>query len=315
MLIQSIVQSIIRPIARSVIDPLIVGGGAPFNPASLFANGEQGAWYDPSDMTTLFRDNNGIVPVTASGQPVGLILDKRLGLVRGPELIANGDFSSPNLAGWTFVRVAGEVIGGELQLTTTASGSPAAYYSLATEIGKTYEVGFSFRKGTTPNANQFRIGSTTQGTEYYSNLMAAAAVALTLKFTALTTTSYISMGYGETAAGQTSYWDNITFKLLSGNHATQTTAASRPVLRDTPRRVDYDGIDDSLVTPFPSALGSACTVARSIPAVGSQILTGQTIGTSFTDSTDSCAVIIINRALTPRETASVTSYLNKAAGL
>ncbi len=43
---------------------------------SLFASGEPGAWYDPSDMSTLFQDSAGTVPVTAVEQPVGRILDK-----------------------------------------------------------------------------------------------------------------------------------------------------------------------------------------------------------------------------------------------
>jgi len=50
------------------------GGG--FSPASLFAGGEEGAWFDPSDLSTLFQDAAGTTPVTASGQPVGLMLDK-----------------------------------------------------------------------------------------------------------------------------------------------------------------------------------------------------------------------------------------------
>ena len=47
-----------------------------FDPASLFAGGIAGAWYDPSDLSTLFQDAAGTTPVTASGQPVGLMLDK-----------------------------------------------------------------------------------------------------------------------------------------------------------------------------------------------------------------------------------------------
>jgi hypothetical protein len=47
-----------------------------FSPAALFAAGEQGAWYDPSDLTTLFQDTDGNVPVTAAGQTVALVLDK-----------------------------------------------------------------------------------------------------------------------------------------------------------------------------------------------------------------------------------------------
>jgi len=49
--------------------------GPPF-PRSLFAAGEQGAWYDPSDFSTLYQDSAGTTPVTAVGQPVGKILDK-----------------------------------------------------------------------------------------------------------------------------------------------------------------------------------------------------------------------------------------------
>lgn len=44
--------------------------------AGLFRNGEQGAWYDPSDLTTLFQDEAGTTPVTAVEQPVSRMLDK-----------------------------------------------------------------------------------------------------------------------------------------------------------------------------------------------------------------------------------------------
>jgi hypothetical protein len=53
----------------------ITGGLSPFNPASFFANGEQGWWYDPSNFATLFQDSAGTTPVTAVEQPVGLQLD------------------------------------------------------------------------------------------------------------------------------------------------------------------------------------------------------------------------------------------------
>ena len=49
---------------------------AGFNPRTLFSAGEQGVWYDPSDMSTMFQDVAGTTPVTAVGQPVGLMLDK-----------------------------------------------------------------------------------------------------------------------------------------------------------------------------------------------------------------------------------------------
>jgi len=51
-----------------------------FSPASLFSAGENGAWYDPSDFSTLFTDSAGTTPVTAVEQFVGLMLDKSKGL-------------------------------------------------------------------------------------------------------------------------------------------------------------------------------------------------------------------------------------------
>src|SRR5690554_7137473 len=42
----------------------------------LFEDGAKGVWYDPSNLTTLFQDSAGTTPVTADGDPVGLMLDK-----------------------------------------------------------------------------------------------------------------------------------------------------------------------------------------------------------------------------------------------
>jgi len=52
------------------------GSRSGFSPAFLFAGSIAGAWYDPSDIDTLFQDSAGTTPVTTSGQPVGLMLDK-----------------------------------------------------------------------------------------------------------------------------------------------------------------------------------------------------------------------------------------------
>jgi len=53
-----------------------VSGAMMVGPASLFAGGIAGAWYGPSDLSTLFQDSAGTTPVTTAGQPVGLMLDK-----------------------------------------------------------------------------------------------------------------------------------------------------------------------------------------------------------------------------------------------
>ena len=64
------------PIGLGSVAPLASGGGSPFSPLSLFSGGAPGAWYDPSDYSTLFQDSAGTTPVTAVEQPVGRMLDK-----------------------------------------------------------------------------------------------------------------------------------------------------------------------------------------------------------------------------------------------
>ena len=92
---------------RSMVRPMVSGDGL-FSPIQLFANSEQGAWYDPSDLTTLYQTSTGTTPVTADGQPVGLVLDKSRGLELGDELVTNGTFDTDsdwyNDAGWSITN-------------------------------------------------------------------------------------------------------------------------------------------------------------------------------------------------------------------
>lgn len=74
-LTRNLTQPLTRAITRSITQAG-AGGAAAFSPASLFASGEQGAWYDPSDFSTMFQDSAGTTPVTAVEDPVGKILDK-----------------------------------------------------------------------------------------------------------------------------------------------------------------------------------------------------------------------------------------------
>ena len=86
---------------------MLVSGNsaAAFSPSSLFAAGEQGVWYDPSDLTTMFEDAAGTTAVHTPGNgvadsPVGLLLDKHSGLVTATkhgecEGISGAYFSTP----------------------------------------------------------------------------------------------------------------------------------------------------------------------------------------------------------------------------
>lgn len=58
-----------RPLTRAIGEAGVVG----FTPLSLPS---LVAWYDPSDLSTMFQDTAGTVPVTAAGQSVARINDK-----------------------------------------------------------------------------------------------------------------------------------------------------------------------------------------------------------------------------------------------
>jgi hypothetical protein len=99
-------------------------GGIPY---ALFANGEQGAWYDPSDLTTLFQDAGGTTPVTAVEQPVSLMLDKSKNLTLGPELVTNGG-PFVNTTGWLTVSATPLSVSGGVLTGSTAAAADALIY-------------------------------------------------------------------------------------------------------------------------------------------------------------------------------------------
>ena len=106
---------------------------------------DNGAWFDPSDMSTLYQDAAGTTPVTAVEQPVGLILDKSQGLMLGPELVTNGTFDS-GISGW----VQGNNItttweNGTASMTRygVVDGSLAFRQSVPVTQGKIYKITFT----------------------------------------------------------------------------------------------------------------------------------------------------------------------------
>ena len=57
------------------VNKLGVTNSTGFDPANLFANGVNGVWFDPSDLSTLFQNSDG-TGAPAVGQPVGYMADK-----------------------------------------------------------------------------------------------------------------------------------------------------------------------------------------------------------------------------------------------
>ena len=58
---------IMRPILQPVLVPVDYEYGDVLNPLSLFAGGEQGFLYDPSDFSTMFQDAARTILLSVEG--------------------------------------------------------------------------------------------------------------------------------------------------------------------------------------------------------------------------------------------------------
>ena len=190
---------------------------AGFSPASLFAAGEQGVWYDPSDLSTMFQDSAGTMPVTATGQPVGFLGDKSRGFVLGPELVIS-PYGGGASGTWAISTT---------QITRNASATGQASLNLSSTLdtNKRYVVTFSV-SGLSGDTVGVRVGS---GTAYQVSSNGTYTARLPAGGTGA---SLIFIPWGG-SAGEAAI-DNISVRELPGNHATQPTAASRPVLGRVP---------------------------------------------------------------------------------
>lgn len=214
-----------KAIRATTVNSRDLPAGYDFNPRELFSESEQGIWLDPYDMSTMFQDAAGTTPVTALGQPVGLALDKRLGLALGPELLTNGDFSA-GATGWS---LAGE----DATHILTFSNGTMRYQSGATTpvlsitqnnilaAGKSYQI--------TAVCSQHTSGSVKMGeVAGGSGVLVVTGVGT---FTAIIT--YTGLGSFQVLRNSANVdltLDSLSIKEVKGNHAYQTTAASRPTL-------------------------------------------------------------------------------------
>lgn len=328
----------------------------------LFANGEQGFWYDPNDLSTMFQDAAGTIPVAAVGQPVGLVLDKSKGVPasRRNLLTYSEDFSSAswlkalllvtkdvkgykatNSANGGYIHQGSSTTNAAVRTTTFILGTASARYVhlkvAALALGAN-------QAGVVVDMVNKTITATTTGGAGYTVLSSSLQVLENGNIkVVLTTQGYVqaqrvvinsattSDGTGAGITGDSFYLISVQFEegdkatayqkidsdygsWTAGNHAYQTTSAARPILQDALRRIDFDAVDDKLITNLPAQL-TGCTVIRSVLNVGTQILTGQTIPATYEDNKDHCGLIVINRALTPSETSAIAAEFNKRAGV
>ena len=285
---------------------------------ALFAGGKQGVWLDPSDLSTMFKDAAGTQPVTANGDPVGLILDKSQGLVYGTNKIPSTALTT-RIAEWYLFK--GTLVANSMGATLSSDAyNSNMQWTLDTLVmGQYYEISVdivSDSQGGGGNS-QISLYESTADASTISNVMYVRGLVQTVKLVskaAATNILRISKGgYGSLTV------NNIKVRSLFGNHATQTVSAARPTYNKdaTKSWLYHDKVDDKMSVTLPVMTATVVTatddgVTISYPVVipsGSYTLTNNsTLGRDY-------GRLIIDKELSVSEKAQVTTYFNGKRGV
>jgi hypothetical protein len=169
----------------------------------------------------LYTESTFTTPVTALGQSVGGVVDKRLGGLStlGTEVVSNGDFSN-GFTGWgspaQWIIDSGQ-----------ARKIPGVAETLSTSVslvaGVSYLVTFTVSNRSVGNvAARFSGGTTVSGSSFsqngrYYNILTAVTGNTTLGIT--------------NSSDFDGFIDNVSVRAVPGNHAIQGTLTSRPTLQ------------------------------------------------------------------------------------
>lgn len=227
------------------------------------------------DTCTMFQDAAGTTPVTAVEQPVGLILDKSKGLVKGVER-APSDLS---LAAWISysnptTRISGQADpeqgSGAWKLVSSAAGYHGVYVDGGV-VGTFMDVRVKLRVPS--GTRSVDIGISDGGGTYTAVTVTTAWQEFTFKGRVPATNSrWINLRWNASGAGEEVHVYMPSSRELPGNHASQSTAASRPVLTAR-KNLLVGGATQTYTCPLSAAY------ALSFTGTGSVALSGATTGT------------------------------------
>jgi hypothetical protein len=281
-----------------------------FTIGSLFTN-NTGALLESFDQTTLFQDDIGTQPVTATGQAVGLWLDKSRGLGFGTELIINGEFSQGSTQWNTTANVS--ITNNQAVFTNAVIGNAVAQVVPAGFVpSRSYQITYtitSITSGSVSSGVGNNLGAIRSSPGTYTDLISSP-----------TNNFFIQAHTDNTNA----VIDNVSVRELYGNHAIQSTAAAKPLYQTTPARLTLDRVDDRLVMTVPSG-GFVGTMVLATPegtaAYGVNIPAGSYniggrggTGGQYFPGTAMQAYIIRNGALTQGEIDQAITYLRDNGG-
>ncbi len=252
----------------------------PFSPSVLFRAGEQGAWFDPSDLDSMRQESTGVTPAAISSA-LGLLLDKTQGMTIGAEVVTNGTFAGDSATGWT-LGTGAAITGGQLVLTAMSTVTSTTFSPV---VGVTYLLTFDVVSLTSASV-VITFGSVTTSI--------TSPGSKTFRITAIAATSLRISNNGT----PTATLDNFSAKPIAGNHLTQATAASRSTLSAVGSYTALlsDGVDDSYAATTGGGASTAAFIQIAFRAT--QVGAAQTLWSDRTGNTGLKLEITAANALT-----------------
>lgn len=265
--------------------------------ASLFTGNVRGAWYDPSDMRTMFQDKYGTIPVTGLNQRVGLILDKSQGLIPGSEQITNNSFEQGTFkwnGGSTYspspISNYGSINAGKFDVSFGGPASSESYilyqqgefnlelnqwYKLEFKIGnyQAGDIGFVIGGSSYFNIpNRVSLSSNTTYTQYIHVTSGFEDA----QFTNITITA-------KTSVNGICAWslEYVSLKKLPGNHLISEFVGSvdrRPILKGTPNYLEFN---QSIMTSIGFTMQTTTETSRKYATISAGIDCSDTLQGNF----------------------------------
>ena len=263
---------------------LILLRGRPFSPREIAAR-MPCVWLEPRQ-GLMWQENTGVTPTTSGGQTVGLNLDLSQGLSVGPELVTNGNFSNDTTTGWSGVNGCTiSVTGGVLSANIANVGSSgfSSDTNISTRAGRYYKVTGMVRKTTYSGT----------GVVCYLGGVSLGTITLSSSFTEFSfyalrgSTGAINIEFTRsTAASGVIEFDNLSVCEIFGNHASQSTAANRPIYQvDANGRAYLEHNSTQFLTASLPDLGGGVFSSNGsiywVTPTGMQSQHGQAISTSL----------------------------------
>lgn len=233
--------------------------------AAVFGNGlYPGFYYDFTSLTKvggldpLYTTSTGETAVTASGDLVGLALDRSQGAVRGSELRPSGAASLSNNTGTgtssddgTTISLAG----------SDGSNRGRLGWPITVELGAFYEVTYEILTLTGPGTILLGIASswTTSG---IGPAPTAPGVYRAIYIGAVNGARVLSLTSSSSSVSATVSNSSVSIKKIAGNHAYQATSGSRGAWNSGGYWLG-DGTDDNLLgVLLPTAAFSMVACSR-----------------------------------------------------